>query len=370
MIIENVLIVDPIDGEYLGDVIIENNIIKKVIKKDNNLKDNNQKDNYQYDYILMPGFVDTHTHGYMGIDFMNSTNNDLKKWAELNFAHGVTRFYPTTVSASIEKLKEIISNFEPILSIKGIHLEGPFINKKKKGAQNENYIYNPKFEYLKDLICDKIKIITMAPELDGFFDVIEYITKHNVVISLGHSDGNYDDYIMALNNGINRITHFPNAIKPLHHREIGGVGAGLLNDFKLELIVDNIHLSPDFVKLLYSIKNIDDIILVTDSISATNLDDGKYSLGGLEVFVKNKKATLEDGTIAGSTLTFDNAIRNFYNSTNCSLQELAKISSYNALQNLNIFNEGRIKENYIANLVLLSNNLEIKHTIFEGKIVY
>ncbi|KAF2956131.1 N-acetylglucosamine-6-phosphate deacetylase [Marinitoga sp. 38H-ov] len=355
MLIENVLIVDPIDGEYVGDVVIEGNLIKSIKKHDKT-----------YNYILMPGFVDTHTHGYKGIDFMNSTKDDLKRWAEENFSHGVTRFYPTTVSASIEKLKNIIINFEPILSAKGIHLEGPFINKKKKGAQNEDYIYNPKLEYLKDLICDKIKIITMAPELEGFFDTINFLKEKNVIISLGHSDGDYNAYKKSLEFGINRITHFPNAIKPLHHREIGGVGAGLLNDFKLELIVDNIHLSPDFVKLVYSIKNIEDIILVTDSIPATRLDDGKYSLGGLEVFVKNKKATLKDSTIAGSTLTFDIAIRNFYNSTNCSLQELAKISSYNALQNLNIFNEGRIKENYIANLVILSKDLEIIQTIYEG----
>ncbi|WGS63942.1 N-acetylglucosamine-6-phosphate deacetylase [Marinitoga aeolica] len=360
MEIKNILIVDPIDGEYVGDIIIENDIIKQIIKKDNNY----------YDYILMPGFVDTHTHGYMGVDFMNAPKEDLKRWAELNFSHGVTKFYPTTVSASKKQLKEIVNNFQSILSISGIHLEGPYINKEKKGAQNEAYIYPPKLEDLKEIINENVKLITMAPEVENFFEVIDYLKGNGVIISLGHSNANYELFKKALEKNIIRITHFPNAITSLHHRSIGGVGAGLLEKFKLEMIVDKIHSSPEFIKLVYKTKNIDDIILITDSISATNLEDGEYSLGGLKVIVKDKKATLEDGTIAGSTLTFDDGVRNFYNITQCSLKELAKVSSYNALQNLNIKNEGRIKEGYIANFALLNRDLEIKKTIFHGNIVY
>ncbi|OQY10757.1 MAG: N-acetylglucosamine-6-phosphate deacetylase, partial [Marinitoga sp. 4572_148] len=153
MILKNLLIVDPIDGEYTGNVEIENRRITKITKIKNE----------EYDYILMPGFVDTHTHGYMGIDFINSTEKEIKKWAELNFSHGVTKFFPTTVSASIKQLKEIVKKFQPVLSVSGIHLEGPYISKEKKGAQNEEYIYLPKIEELKEIINDNVKIITIAP---------------------------------------------------------------------------------------------------------------------------------------------------------------------------------------------------------------
>ncbi|GAB6189782.1 N-acetylglucosamine-6-phosphate deacetylase [Marinitoga arctica] len=355
MILKNILIVDPVDGEYTGEISIKNNIIEKVIKK-----------NVEYKYILMPGYVDTHTHGYKGIDIMNIEKNDLKKWSELNFCHGVTRFYPTTVSASINKLKKIINNFQPTLSAKGLHLEGPYISKIKKGAQNEKYIFKPCIDDLKKIINEKIKIITMAPEIENFFNVISYLKKHKVIISLGHSNGDYFIFKKAIENKINRITHFPNAIKELHHREIGGVGAGLLEDFKIELIADKIHSSLEFIKLIYKTKNIKDIILITDSIPATNLNDGEYELGGLKIFVNNKKATLKNGIIAGSTLTFDIGVKNFHNISNCSLKELALVSSYNALKDLGVKNEGRIKEGYIANLILLNKSLKIKSTFFEG----
>ncbi|APT76141.1 N-acetylglucosamine-6-phosphate deacetylase [Marinitoga sp. 1137] len=356
MEISKLLIVDPIDGEYTGKIIINNGKIEKIIKTE---------DSY-YDYILMPGFIDTHTHGYGGIDTMTATEKDFKQWAEMNFKHGVTTFFPTTVSASKEQIKNVIKNTPIEKSIKGIHLEGPYININKKGAQNPEYIRNPEKNEIKEILNEKIKLITMAPEIKGFYDVINIIHKNNTVISLGHTEADYQEFKKAYEKGINRITHFPNAIKGLHHRELGGVGAGMLEDFKIEMIVDGVHTSPDFVKLIYKIKNIDDIILITDSMSAAGLNDGKYDLGGLEVTVKNGKATLKDGTIAGSTLVFDKAIKNFKKFTNCTLTELAKVSSYNAAQNLKLQNLGRIKEGYIANLVLLDKNLNLKKTIFEG----
>ncbi|KLO23019.1 MULTISPECIES: N-acetylglucosamine-6-phosphate deacetylase [unclassified Marinitoga] len=359
MIIDNILIVDPIDGEYTGKIILSDNKIKKVLKEKK-----------EYEYILMPGFVDTHTHGYKGIDTMNSSISDIRKWAELNFSHGITKFFPTTVSASIETLKRITNKFSPVLSAAGIHLEGPFINKTKKGAQNEKFIHSPEIDIIDNIISEKVKLITMAPESKNFFLIADYLKNKSIIISLGHSNADYITFKKAILHGINRITHFPNALKTIHHREIGGVGAGLLENFKIELIVDNIHTSEEFIKLIYKIKNIDDIILITDSISATNLKDGIYSLGELKVTVKNKRATLDNGTIAGSTLTFDEGVRNFYSITNCSLKELSKVSSYNALQNLNIKNEGRIKDGYIANFVIMDKNLNVIKTIFNGDIVY
>jgi len=361
MKLERVLIVDPIKGEFTGDIEINNKIISKVTLKAYN----------DYKYIVMPGFVDVHTHGQKGINVMNASNKDFKIWAENNFAYGVTSFFPSTVSASKEQILNVLMNSKDVgLSIEGIHLEGPFINLEKKGAQNPEYIRNPTIQEIEEIINEQVKLITMAPEIDNFYDVIDYLKEKRVVISLGHSSGGFEHFKRAFQSGVNRITHFSNALTPLHHRNIGGTGSALYLDFYLEMICDGIHLSPEFVDLTYKIKGPDKIILITDSFEGAALEDGYYTLGGLEVTVRDRKAFLADGTIASSTLVFNEGVKNFKSFTNCSLQELAKVSSYNALRNLYIFNKGRIEIGYIANLVVLNNNLDLVQTIFEGKRVY
>jgi N-acetylglucosamine-6-phosphate deacetylase len=361
MKLEKILIVDPIKGEFTGDIEIQGEKITKVIPKD-------YKD---YNSIVMPGFVDTHTHAQKGIDTMYASKEDFEHWANNNFSHGVTSFFPTTVSASKEQILSVLKNIENVsTSIEGVHLEGPFINKEKKGAQNPDYIRNPTLEELKEIINDKVKLITVAPEIDNFFEVLNYLKENNLSISLGHTSGDYKLFEKAFKFGINRITHFPNALTPLHHREIGGTGSGLYFDFIIEMICDGIHLSPEFVKLVYNLKGPDRIILVTDSMAAAGLEDGKYELGGLQVTVKNQEARLENGTIAGSTLLFNEAVKNFKSFTNCTLQELSKVSSYNALMDLKIFDKGRIEVGYIANLVMLDKELNVKETIFQGDEIF
>ncbi|BBE31671.1 N-acetylglucosamine-6-phosphate deacetylase [Tepiditoga spiralis] len=351
MILKNCLIVDPLDGEYTGEVLIEKNIIKKITQK-----------TLSYDKILMPGFIDTHTHGYNGIDTMNATKEEFKKWSLLNFKNGVTTFFPTTVTASNKNLLKVLDTVEKIndTSIKGVHLEGPFINKEKMGAQNPDYIRIFTNEELNELMRPIVKIMTISPELN---DISAF---NDVKLSIGHSNGKYEDFKNAFKKGINRITHFPNALRPLHHREIGGMGSGLYFDFNLELICDGYHTSPEFIDMVYKIKGADKLFLITDSISATNLNDGTYTLGDLNVFVKDNKATLKNGTIAGSTLKFIDAVKNFKKFTNCTLQELSKVSSYNAAKDLKLEKIGRIKEEFYANIVVLDKNLNILKTIFNG----
>ena len=177
--------------------------------------------------------------------------------------------------------------------------------------------------------------------------------------------------IAAFDLGIKKITHFPNALTPLHHREIGGTGSGLYFDFSLEMIVDGIHSSPEFVNLIYRIKGADRIFLITDSMAAAGMPNGKYELGGLDVFVKDGKAVLDNGALAGSTLLFKNAVKNFSKFTNCTYQELTKVSSYNSLKQMKMTDElGLIQEGYKANLVLLDMDLNLKQTIFDGEVVY
>ncbi|ABR30558.1 N-acetylglucosamine-6-phosphate deacetylase [Thermosipho melanesiensis] len=344
MVVEKALIVDPIEGEYTGDVEFEEEII--------NIK--------RYDctpkYVLMPGFVDTHTHGYMGIDCMNANKEDFEKWAEYVSKDGVTYLFPTTVSHNFEKLNKVTENFSSANhhSLIGLHFEGPFINPKKSGAQNIGYIkdYEGKLPSLKN-----VKIITFAPEINGAERLLKSL-PNNIVPSIGHSDAPYELFKKFLETGVNRITHFPNALSSMHHRNIGIVGGVFLHKPYVELIVDFIHSSPEFIKLVYDIIGPPKIILITDSISATGLKDGIYELGDLLVKVKDKTAKLEDGTLAGSTLRYIEGVKNFKKITNCSLQELSLVSSFNALQNLN-FNMGRIKKGYIAKFVLLNENLDI-----------
>ncbi|MDK2886458.1 MAG: N-acetylglucosamine-6-phosphate deacetylase [Thermosipho sp. (in: thermotogales)] len=348
MIIEKVLIVDPVDGEYCGSVEIEDGVITKVEKKDS-----------IPNKILMPGFVDTHTHGYLGIDCMSASPKEFEKWADIVLGDGVTTLFPTTVSSSKEKLEKVIESFSKTEhpSFSYLHFEGPFINKEKAGAQNKEYITNFSKEKLPDL-KDKVKIITAAPELRGFKELIKFTKDNDIKISLGHSNGTFEDFKDAYENEVRRITHFPNALRKFHHREVGGIGAAFTFDFYVELIVDNVHLSKEFVKLVYKIIGPERIILVTDSISAAGLKDGIYELGGVLVKVKDGIAKTEEGTLAGSTLKFIDAVKNFKQITNCSLKELSMVSSYNALKSVSIHG-GRIKEGYPAKLLLLDENLDL-----------
>lgn len=349
MIIEDVFIVDPLEGEYLGTIEFDT-IIRKIIKKERAVKAGKTR-------IIMPAFIDSHIHGIKGIDTLTASNSDFEQFREFLAMEGVCYFLPTTVTTSLERLSSI-----PLPEDMKLHIEGPFISKKRKGAHNEKHIIEKmpsvdEFERYIDL--KKIKIFTTAPENDGFFHHAKEYAKRNVVISLGHSNADFLIAKKAFDEGFSRITHFPNALSSLHHREIGMIGAGLYLEFKLELIVDGIHSSPEFITLVYKIKGPGKIMLVTDSISATGLKDGIYSFGDLTVKVADGKAMLEDGTIAGSTLSFSQAVKNFAHFTKCSLKELAMVTSYNAAVDLGIVG-GRIKEGYPAKFVELDDDLNIR----------
>lgn len=366
MKIENVLLVDPLIGEFTGTIEIAAGKIVSVERKEKS----------EYHEIVMPGFVDTHTHGCMGVDTMRMDQKDLEKWEEFLNSQGVTSFLPTTVSAKKEDMlrvakmiKGYMSNHENS-SVRGVHYEGPYINISKKGAQNPSAIRSATVEELKDVILDNVLLIAMAPEIEGFQEALKALQEMNVVVSICHTDSSYEEMKKAFEMGCNRITHFPNALKGLHHREIGGVGAGLLHDFNLEMIVDGVHSVPEFVELIYKLKGAEKLMLITDSIDATCLEDGIYDLGGLRVTVKDEHANLDDGTIAGSTLTFNRAVKNFKAFTGCSLKELARVSSYNALNNLGLTNCGRLEAGFDADLVVLDKNLTVKKTIIGGKTVF
>ncbi|PLV56922.1 N-acetylglucosamine-6-phosphate deacetylase [Thermotoga sp. SG1] len=361
MVLERVLIVDPVDGEFTGDVEVSDGIISHIRKRECTPK-----------RILMPGFVDPHIHGVMGADTMNC---DFEKMEEFLYSQGVTTFLATTVSTSLEKMKEILEKAKdyifknPKTSLFGVHIEGPYIAKEKKGAHSERYIRPPSKEELKK-IDFPAKMLTFAPEIRGSEILLELL-RRGITLSAGHSNATFEEFMKFYREGVKRITHFPNALRILHHREIGITGAGLLlDDVKVELICDGVHLSKEMVKLVYRIKGASGIILITDSISAAGLKEGTTTLGDLVVKVKEGVPRLEDGTLAGSTLFFSNAVKNFQRFTGASLKELAIVSSYNSCLELGLADRGRIKEGMKADLVLLDEDLNVVMTVKNGGTVF
>lgn len=344
---EDVLIVDPVDGEFVG-VVEFDEVIHRVVRTSKS----------HFSAILMPAFVDPHVHGIRGVDTMYASRREFDAFREYEALEGVWYFLPTTVTTPLPNIPhgELPDDMQ-------LHIEGPFISRERRGAHNEKYLTAPTPELFTYVPPKKVALVTVAPELEGFDEFAETCGRFGVKVSLGHSNASFQRATEVFQRGFRRLTHFPNAMSPLHHRELGLVGAGLSLDFVVEIIPDGVHTSPEFVRLVYKVKGADRIILVTDSISATGLSDGEYLLGDLRVRVRDGKAQLEDGTIAGSTLRFSQAVKNFSKFTGCSLVELAKVTSYNACLDLGL-KAGRVASGYPAKLVLLDRELNILKTYF------
>lgn len=338
------------------------------------VRDHNSKIINGESLIAMPGFVDLHIHGAMGGDVMDATQEALKAIAKALVTEGTTAFLATTMTQSeheIENALENAANFRSNYSqMVGIHLEGPFVNRLRAGAQPEQYIQQPNIQLFKkwhEVSKRKIKYITIAPELvtDNF---IEELRSMDVIVSAGHTDATSAELRNAQQKGVQSVTHLYNQMKSFHHREIGAIGEALLNDeLYCELIADFVHSSKEAVQFALKIKGADRVCLITDAMRAKGLEKGVYDLGGQQVIV-DYDARLRDGTLAGSILKMNVAVKNV--STLCSPQELVKISSYNANQLLNREGYGVIEPRYFADLVLLDENFNVKYTIINGEIVY
>jgi len=331
------------------------------------------------DFILSPGFVDKHTHGISGVDFFNTTADDLKTIQNYYFKHGVTTIVPTIVSAPFENIyklakaiKEAKKDPDFKLNIPGIFLEGPFINPAKKGAHDKRFLQKPTVEKLEELIfnCEeKIIDIALAPELlENPNEFISKAVEYGINISLGHTESSFEQAKQAHLLGAKNIVHLFNAMPQIHHRQNSITTYALLSSIKVELICDLIHLSPEIIKLTYKIKGHENIILISDSISATDLSDGEYSLGALNVKVENGFCKLVDDTIAGSTLTIDKAINNLVK-IGIKLEDALMAATYNPSKLFSL-ECGEIKEGLSADFVLMDENLNVKEVYVGGELVY
>ena len=323
---------------------------------------------------VVPGFIDIHTHGAGGGDACVADLASLRRMARAKLAEGVTTFLPTSLTlpaADLEAIFRTVAAYQcdPDGALApAIHVEGPFINPKCVGAQNPAYVRPPDLAEMDKLNeIAPIAIISVATEMPGGVEFVSGAAQRGWRTSLAHSAATFAQFLDAKAAGLTHLTHFCNQMTPLHHREIGLVGAGLLDrEIRMEMICDKLHLCPDMIRLTFQTKPLAQIMLITDSISASHQADGPYEIGGLSVTVRNGEARLASGTIAGSTLRMNQALANVFELTGIPLADLIATTSWNQAQSLGWNKLGKIESGYYADLALLRPDFSVQGTILRG----
>jgi N-acetylglucosamine-6-phosphate deacetylase len=374
MIIKNCNIIFP-DKIEVGSVLVKDEKILKI-----------NPDRFEDEEIidgeglyLSPGFIDVHIHGAGGCDTMDGTVESINTISKIIAKYGTTSFLPTTMTCDLDDIRISVSTAAECMrtgtdgaEVIGVHLEGPFISPHMIGAQNPNYVKRPSIEDFKYIAGDNIsaiKSITLAPEVEGAEELIKYIKSLGIMISIGHSKANYKEAVEGIGWGIGHSTHLFNAMTPFSHREPGVVGAIFDTDITTETISDGIHISYPSLRVAYKQKGFDKVLLVTDAMMACGMPEGKYALGGQDVFVKDGAARLKEGNLAGSILTLDKAIRNIYKNNNYPLYDIVRMATYNGAKHCGVEDrKGLIKEGYDADLVLFDEDINIKKVIIKGKV--
>ena len=338
---------------------------------------------FETDGIVVPGFIDEHIHGAGGADAMDGTVEALQTISEFLAREGTTGFLATTMTQSPENITNALKTVKKVrekgeykgAEVLGVHLEGPFISPKHVGAQPLEYVATPDaelFDKYNEASGNSIKIVTLAPEVEGGLGLVKHLSNIGVVASVGHTGGKYSDVVNAVAAGATNVTHTYNAQTGLHHREAGVVGAAmLLDELNCEMICDTIHVSVPAIKLVIKNKPHDKYTLITDAMRAKGMPDGKSELGGQEVFVNNGEARLADGTLAGSVLKMNVAVKNLVEKAGVPFTDAIDFATYNPAKNIGVLNErGTIEVGKRADLTVLNSDFEILYTLVNGKIVY
>lgn len=363
-------------------VVVEDGVITAIIPSIN-MKDYlpAKQQTFPDDFYLIPGLMDLHIHGTHGHDVMDGSEQALKSISCALAAEGITGFLATTMSANNQHLETVLKNITACLDHKegaavlGIHLEGPFISKEKKGAQDVHHTQLPDIQLIEKwqhLAKGLIKIVTLAPELPGALTFIKTLHQLGIIASAGHTNATFAEMQAAIQAGCGHATHLFNAMRGLHQREPGAVTALLLSDKVMaELIVDGLHLHPSMIELAFRLKGKDQLLLVTDAMRAKCCPDGHYDLGGQMVTVQADKATLADGTLAGSTLRMPHALKNVIQFGPCSLAEAVTMAALNPARVLGVAERmGSIAVGKQADLVVLDAALEVVLTMREGREIF
>lgn len=328
---------------------------------------------------VIPGMIDLHLHGGGGHDIMEQTGEALSKIALAHARQGTTSFLATLITSPLEKITETLTwltKREPApgeASMIGVHIEGPYLNPQQKGAHTENLLKLPEVDEVARIIeagVGLVKLFTIAPELPGSFEVIRYLKQKGIIVSVGHSDATFKETQEAITIGISHASHLFNGMRGMHQREPGVVGAVINNkEVTAEIIADGIHVHPQMLRFLTTVKDKEKIILISDAISAFNMKDGVYRLGDQKVKVAKGVARLEDGTLAGSTLSLMKAVENMVKLVGLSFPEALAMATINPARELGIDNlKGSLEPGKDADIVII-NNYHPKLVMIKGNII-
>lgn len=335
--------------------------------------------------LLVPGFIDVHLHGACGFDVCDAKEkgraavNPIEKIAQAKLEEGCTSFLPTTLTVARKTLLAAARNVaayrknEKYSKVIGLHLEGPYINVKCCGAQNPSFVRKPNLkEVLAISAISPVRMISYAPESQGGAEFAAACIKNKIVPSCGHTGAKLADLMPAYKKGLRHMTHFCNQMTPLHHREIGMVGAGfLIDDLNTELICDKIHLCPDMLRLIFAKRDINHIQMITDSLRCSHMADNfAFEMGGLKVILKNGEARLvEGGNLAGSTLWMNYGLKNLRDVTGLPLEQLIKVTSWNQARELGLGRKlGKIEKGFVADLALLDpKSFDVRAVFVNGE---
>ena len=328
---------------------------------------------------VTPGLIDLHVHGADGFDTMNATPEAIHGMGRFFARHGVTSYLPTTVTASAEDTLAAIQNLGSISLPSdgacplGIHLEGPYLSHDYCGAQSPQYLRPADIkEYKLWLENGQVRLITVAPEVEGVFGLIEAGAEEGIEFAAGHSAASFEQMRLAIDQGLHQVTHTFNGMPPLHHRTPGVLGAALSEErLRCQIIADGVHVHPAVVKLLVKSKGVDRTILITDSMCATGLPDGDYALGDQPVHVRDGVARTQAGGLAGSTLTLDQALRNIMQFADLSFQEALPMATRVPAAAMNWEGKkGVIAPNADADILIMDDRYQVRLTMIGGRVVY
>ena len=331
-------------------------------------------------HTLLPGFIDIHVHGGAGFEAMDATPDALRGMARFYAQHGVTAFLATTwtdssqrVTAALDAICELMGAVDGGASILGAHVEGPYINAERGGAQNTHYIRRAmRDEALGWLDSGVVRLMALAPEFPENEWLIEECVRRGIVVSAAHTTATYDQMRRAVDLGVTQTTHTYNAMTGLHHRDPGTLGAAMaLSALSCELIADTIHVHPVAMAILAKVKGPEHILLITDAMRGAGLADGEYQIDERTCVVRDGAVRLPDGTLAGSTLTMERALKNFIAATGWPLEMAWKASSLNAARQLRIdARKGSLTPGKDADVVLLDDDYNVRLTAAEGRVVW
>ena len=329
------------------------------------------------DGVILPGFVDVHVHGGAGADFMDGTSEAVEKITRYHGRQGTTALAATTLSASREDISRALRVIQraaeqpqpECAEIEGIHLEGPYINTNRAGAQDRRSIRPPdlrEFEEWLGLAPQLRWIVTFAPEIDGAWSLLEKF-RHQALFSIGHTDATYAQTLEAVQRGARHVTHLFNAMPPLQHRDPGVVGAAMVSpECTVEMIADGVHLHPVILQTFARLMP-ERIVLVTDAIRAAGMPEGRYKLYGYEVEVVDGAARLPSGALAGSTLTMLGALQNMVELAGLKLEQVVPAATEIPARLLRLEKrKGKIEIGYDADLVVISPRFEIQRVFLGG----